>query len=111
MTDFLSNDVPGRIRHPIGMAGGKKTPDKIACGRRLRATREALNYQTLREFAKHLGVGEDRYSKWEHGINYMPVEYAKKLKTLDKITLEWLYDGDPSGLPHSLALQVTQRAS
>lgn len=58
-----------------------------------------------------MGVGEDRYSKWENGINYMPVEYAKKLKKKYKITLEWLYDGDPSGLPHSLALQVTHRAS
>ena len=111
MTDFLSNDVPGRIRHPIGMAGGKKTPEKIECGKRLQATREALGFQTLREFAKFLDVGEDRYSKWENGVNYMPVEYAKQLKRKKNVTLEWLYDGDPSGLPHSLALQVTQRAS
>ncbi|MGP1257081.1 MAG: helix-turn-helix domain-containing protein [Kiloniellales bacterium] len=79
-----------------------KDPYKVAVGQRLRDVRLALDYGTTRAFAEILEVDEDRLGKWETGINLLPPPYAIKLKKRFRVTADWLYDGDPTGLPVGL---------
>ena len=106
-----SDDGPQCNRHSVGMA--KKLPDPYAveCGIRLRATREALGYKTLREFADETGVTEDRLSSWERGVNRIDEEYVRRLKRRFKVTFEWIYDGDGYGLPADLFRKLSIAAS
>ena len=79
-----------------------RTPFNIGVGRRLRETRLVLDYDTTRSFAEALGIQEDRLGKWENGDVPIPPLYARQLKVRFAITTDWLYTGDPSGLPAGL---------
>ena len=91
----------------------KKPPDPYAieCGRRLRATREALGYATVREFAEATGVTDDALSAWERGINLVRQDYVRRIKRQFGVTFDWIYDGDASTLRQSLYDLVEGKAS
>lgn len=81
-----------------------------AIAHRLRATREALELNA-RQFAGPAGIAENTYSQWESGTNRPSLDGAMSLCALHKLTLDWIYFGDPTGLPHKLALALRQRAA
>lgn len=84
---------------------------KKQCGRRLRAVRLALNFNTIRGFATETSVEEDTLGAWESGQNMVQAYYVLKLKQEYGVTFEWIFDGDPKDLPYSLAVPVLEQAS
>lgn len=77
----------------------KQTPYMVACGQRLTETRQALGFKTKREFANELDFLEDRYGSWENGKNMVQPECVLQLKERWGVTFDWIYFGDPTGLP------------
>jgi len=76
--------------------------EKKQAGLRLRAIRHALGYETIREFAVTTKVHEDALGTWENGKVWVPQYFVRKLKHRYGVTFDWIYDGDPSGLPRLL---------
>jgi ribosome-binding protein aMBF1 (putative translation factor) len=52
-----------------------------------------------KKLAETLGVSDAVFNNWKMGKNY-PDQYAMcQLRRLYGVTLDWIYCGDPSGLP------------
>ncbi|WP_211098460.1 helix-turn-helix domain-containing protein [Azospirillum sp. B506] len=83
----------------------------VAAGRRLRTTREALGFNSVREFAAMTNVTEHVLSAWERGKALVRPWYVSSLKQKWGITHDWIYDGDVKGLPYSLATKILDRTS
>ena len=83
--------------------------DPNLVGKRLEIIRLAKDIGTQPQFAKILNVSKNRYNNWATGGVLIPVEYAVRIKELTGATLEYIYLGDRSSLPLSLA-QSIQRA-
>lgn len=81
----------------------------VDTGNRLREMREALGYGTLRDFAAALDVPEDRMGTYERGISLLQMPTALLIKQRYGVTLEWIYDGDPRGMPHGLYEDIKAR--
>jgi transcriptional regulator with XRE-family HTH domain len=79
-----------------------RDPFAVAVGSRLKAARIAAGY-TQRQFAKLLGLpASGNLSNWENGWAVMPPEYAPTIYRLTKITSDYLYLGEPAGLPFAV---------
>lgn len=81
-----------------------------AIAHRLRMTREALGLNQT-ELCERAGVKRNTYNQWEQGKGRPQIDEAQKLCDAFNITLDWIYRGDPSGLPHKVALPLVARAS
>lgn len=71
-------------------------------GERLRISREALGL-TQAEFARRAKVSPTAYNQYEKGRMRPAIDQAIKLRDAHKLTLDWIYLGDNSGLRSSLA--------
>lgn len=71
-------------------------------GERLRLTRQALG-MAQNEFAARAGIAANTYNQFESGRNRPSLDAAMKLVDAYKITLDWIYLGDPSGLRYEMA--------
>lgn len=76
---------------------------KAAIGARLVVTREALGYSSQTDFADKAGLAQNTYNQYETGAKRPSLDFAIKLCRAYGITLDWIYMGDPSGLPYKLA--------
>jgi transcriptional regulator with XRE-family HTH domain len=72
---------------------------------RLRHTREALGLNQ-REFAIRADLKANRYSQYETGVRPLTIEAALNICEQYGVTLDWLYRGDRSTLPHRLAIEI-----
>lgn len=79
----------------------------IDVGRRLSLARRALGLQQ-QEFAARAGLSQPQYSQFETGKRRLTIEAAIKLCHAYSLTLDYLYLGEPSGLPHRLWLAINQ---
>ena len=70
--------------------------------RRLTLTRQAFGMNQA-EFAEAAGLSQPQYSQFETGKRLLSLKAALNLCSKYNITLDWLYLGDPSGLPYRLA--------
>ena len=77
-------------------------------GARLRHTREALGLNQ-REFALRVDLKENRYNQYETGVRPLTIEAALGICEQYGVTLDWLYRGDRSTLPHRLAIEIARR--
>jgi transcriptional regulator with XRE-family HTH domain len=77
-----------------------------AIARRLRATRDALELKKG-QFAGLAGIASNTYSQWESGKRRPHLDEAIRLADAHRITLDWIYLGDASGLP----LKISSRLS
>ena len=75
-----------------------------AIGRRLRATRKALDLKQG-PFLALCDIAQNTYSAWETGARRPSVDEAARLCDAHKLTLDWIYLGDASGLP----LKITSK--
>jgi transcriptional regulator with XRE-family HTH domain len=68
--------------------------------RRLRLTRAALK-MNQDEFAEPAGLSQPQYSQYESGKEDRPLTLRAALPLCEahNLTLDWLFRGDPSGLP------------
>jgi len=74
----------------------------VEVGRRLAAAREAAGFSQV-EFSRRLGLPTAaNLSNWENGWSMLPPKYIPKIFLLTKITSDYLYLGDATGLPHAL---------
>lgn len=71
-------------------------------GRRLALTRQALDLGQV-EFSEGAGLSQPQYSQFETGKRLLTLRSGLKLCQKYNITLDWLYLGDPGGLPYRLA--------
>jgi transcriptional regulator with XRE-family HTH domain len=70
-------------------------------GPRLVAARKALGLKA-NELARLLNVTPQRLSHWENERHPPPIEAMLALKHLRGVTTDWIYSGDPNGLPMSI---------
>lgn len=88
-----------------------RDPDSLkAIGNRLRAARLALGL-TQKDLYEPLGVKAATWNHWESGKRLPDPLVMTKLKEKHGITMDWIYAGDASALPFSLAKAVLKAAS
>jgi len=73
-----------------------------AIAHRLKATRLALGLNQV-EFCKRAGIPTNTYNQYEKAKGRPSLDMALALCAAYKITLDWIYRGDASGLPHGIA--------
>lgn len=74
-------------------------------GRRLAVTREALDL-TQQQLAEEIGVSRGALGNWEQGSRLPDPAAMARLVQRYRVSLDWLYLGDPSNLPHHLAAKL-----
>jgi transcriptional regulator with XRE-family HTH domain len=74
-------------------------------GRRLGLVRRATGLSQV-EFGKRAGLSQAQYHQYESGKRRLTIEAALSLCHVYLLTLDYLYRGDPSGLPYQLALKI-----
>src|SRR5215467_14129007 len=74
---------------------------------RLLHTREALGLNQ-REFAMRAGLKPKRYSQYETGVRTVTIDAALRICGEYGLSLDWLYRGDRSRLPHYLAIDIAR---
>ncbi len=67
-------------------------------GRRLLQSRVALGLKQI-DFAEGAGLSQPQYSPFETGARLLSVQAAIKISRTYNLSLDWLYEGDPSSLP------------
>jgi transcriptional regulator with XRE-family HTH domain len=82
-----------------------RTTEQIAA--RLRHTRQALGVNQ-RQFAKRTNLRPNRYNQYESGVRALTIDAAQKICNEYGITLDWLFRGDRSMLPHRLAIEIAR---
>lgn len=70
--------------------------------RRMARTRRALGLDQ-EQFGEGAGLSQPRYNQYETGRRLLTLAAAMKLCQRYNLTLDWIYMGDPSGLPKRLA--------
>lgn len=76
--------------------------------RRLRLTRVSLGIEDQQDFGEAAGVSQSLYNRFETGSRLLTLQAALKLCLHYDLTLDWLYRGDPSGLPYKLATSIRE---
>ncbi len=69
--------------------------------RRLALTRKAFGLPQ-QDFGTAAGMSQPQYNQFETGKRLLTLPYALSLCERYGLTLDWLYRGDPSGLPYAL---------
>jgi transcriptional regulator with XRE-family HTH domain len=82
-------------------------PEIVA--KRLKLTREALGYANQKDFYAPLRIGPSAYSMWESGRQFPSIVNAARLCQEYGLTLDWLFRGDLSTLPHKTAIAIRAR--
>mgnify|MGYP000947246403 CR=1 FL=1 len=98
---------------PAVMIDGQDIGDLRAdVARRLTQTREALDLDQ-QQFGTRAGLSQPQYNQYETGKRLLTLAAAMKLCDEYGLTLDWLYRGDPSGLPYRLAdvIRVRRQSS
>lgn len=95
-------EITVRDWHRLGM---QTKLDPVEIGGRLRVARDALGL-TGTEFAKRARIAQNAYSQYETGKRMLTTTAAIRLCSTYGLTMDWLFRGDPSGLPYSLAGQI-----
>ena len=92
------------------MARSRDNEEMVQIGARLKAARLALGL-SQKELYVSLGVKAAAWNHWETGKRMPDPVVMFKLFQLHGITLEWIYGGDPRGLPFGVARQLLKEAS
>lgn len=79
-------------------------------GLRLRVARKALGL-TARALCTELSVEPGRWSHWENERHPPDIPTMLALKQRHGISLDWIFDGDPTGLPWLVAQGIVTQAS
>lgn len=74
---------------------------------RLIATRLALGYDNQVDFCRAAGVGYNTWNNYENARGRPKLDISIQLCVRFNLTLDWIYLGDASGLPHRLAQALT----
>lgn len=98
--DELSGQAPTMIPmtdaqalRTISPMGRGVTPVRVRAdiAKRLRAARVMASYSTQKQAAEALGVGLDRYEKWENGRTPVPAQYVGPVCALFGVDANYLF--------------------
>jgi transcriptional regulator with XRE-family HTH domain len=82
-----------------------------AVGRRLKALRTALGYENnQRGFVGLVGLTQPAWSNYEAGDRLPNLDAANRIAEATGVTLDWIYRGNVSGLPHHIAVKLADLA-
>jgi transcriptional regulator with XRE-family HTH domain len=94
------------ISYPARMANPARETDWIReVGRRLAQTRIALGL-TQDDLAEQLNVSRGALGNWEQGSRLADPGAIARMARRHRVTMDWIYLGDPSGLPSQLAAKI-----
>lgn len=85
----------------VRMAHDSVKPEEI--GARLILLREALGFSTSAAFARHVELTPQALNNYERGIGRPDLDAALKIVRRTRVTLDWVYAGEDSGLSVELA--------
>ena len=102
--------IPAAVGFAMPKASAKAMNPKglEAIGNRLRALRAAVA-PSQAEFCRRLGVATNTWNQYEKGASRPDLDHATKIVQAFGVTLDWIYLGDISGLPHGLALRIAEQ--
>ena len=83
-------------------------PDYSDIGNRIVAFRRHLNMSATK-FAKEHGFSKSQLGNWEAGSRRISIDAAMRLCDLYGLTLDYIYIGRLSSLPHSLAVLLSDK--
>lgn len=102
LSEDYSRDFRKSFPHHLDMPSSPPKPEAIEAGKRLRRTREALGFTTVRRFSQIVDEDESKLTKYENGIAMPPARFVSKLRQKYGVDHNWIYDNDMSRLPHDL---------
>lgn len=79
-----------------------------AIARRLIATRLALGFESQVEFCRVADIAANAWNNYETARSRPKLAVAIALCERFHLTLDWIYRGDASGLPHRLAVAIRE---
>ncbi len=88
----------------------KRTELAEEAGTRLGILRSALDFKTVRAFAKELDVKEDRYAAWESGKAVIPPHMVERLRAKWGVSADWIYFGVGLAMPNELYKKISDIA-
>ena len=77
-----------------------------AMAKRLIQTRRALGYDTQRGLTDEIGILSHQYNRFETGDRRVSLGIALLIYDRFGVSLDWIYCGDPAGLPASLYRKI-----
>ena len=80
--------------------------DPRLIGSRLRLARDALRLGQ-NEFAEQAGIARNTYNQYERGVRLIPPAPAVALCKCYHLTMDWIYRGQPDGLPYKLGAAIS----
>lgn len=81
-----------------------------AVGLRLIQLRQSYDMSPA-EFCRWTDFGQQAWSNYERGYRLIRLDQAMRLSQITGASLDWIYKGDPSGLPFRLASKLVPPAS
>lgn len=85
-------------------------PSAKTLGKRLRLTRQALGIKAV-DICRAIEIEPNRWSQYESGSRPITMPVAIRFCEVYGITLDWIYRGDPSGLPLRLHQKLSVSAA
>ena len=89
------------------MPASSRANEIVKIGDRLRAVREALELSQS-DVARAIDVRANTYNQWEHGKRLIDPLVASRLCDQFGVTMDWIYRGNMSSLPHHLAEKLVR---
>lgn len=86
----------------------KERPDYTDIAERITAFREYLD-MSASEFAREHGFSTSQLSNWEAGTRRISVDAAMRLYERYGLSLDFIYLGRLSALPHNLATELSPK--
>lgn len=86
-----------------------RQPTKLLA-KRLEATRVAIGISAA-DLCKRIGIKPNRWSQYESGERRITEAVAIAICEEFALTMDWIYRGDPSHLPHALRLKMKPTAA
>ncbi len=75
-------------------------------GERLRVTAAELGFPTATLLAEHLRLERPAVDAWYNGRALVPVQAMLPICDRYHLTLDWIYRGDPGGMPMSRGIRL-----
>lgn len=83
-------------------------PDYSDVGQRIARLREHLG-MSRPEFCREMGFSASALANWEYGLRRISVDAAMRLNERFDVSLDYIFLGRLSALPHSLASALSDR--
>jgi DNA-binding XRE family transcriptional regulator len=104
----VNNHVLAVDGHPAGELKFGVLDTSKALGKRLVATRQALGLSAA-DLCRRIDCKPNRWSQYETGERRITLEIADRLCEEFRLSLDWIYRGDPSALSNSLRLEIRNK--